>query len=254
MLKKLFAIGLLSAACSWAADWSETRVEGFYGSGYGDPFNGTGGSLHGEKQLEVISITHASSNTYGGNFLFFDVDHEEDGSVSTYGEWSPKVMWGSLTGSPLNLGILKDIGVTGTLEFAPKDINRLIGLNIALNIPGAIFFDVMPLIRDNPSLSGVTYQITTAWLFPINIGPVSASFDGFLDYTLDEGGGDGNGSFFSKSYFHAQPALFIDLGRYLGDDKAGMLQVGIEYRYWKNKFGIEGLDESIPQFGIRSVF
>lgn len=263
MFKKLIAFGILLAINTWTADWSETRIEIFKGSGYGVPFGD--GPNHTEEDLTVFSFTHASTNTYGGNFYFFDAEFHNDIQVDDpkfnpnttplvtyYGEWSPKFMYGSITGQPLEMGIVKDLGLTGTLEFAPKEVNRLVGAHVALKVPGFVFFDVMPLLRDDPSKPGVTFQLTSAWLVAINLGPLSATFDGFVDYTLDEGKEAGRNNYFSKSYIHAQPAFFIDLGKYL--DKAGMLSVGVEYRYWKNKYGIPGLDESVPQFGVRSVF
>lgn len=250
MLSKIIQFSILGLCLSWSANWSQTRLEVFTGSGYGVPFAGTGNNIHGETDLEVFSFTHASGNQYGGNFFFFDVERQENDQLQYYGEWSPSVMLGAVSGSPLKLGLLKDMGLMGTLEFAPRSLNKLVGAKIALNIPGFAFLDLMPLLREDPNKSGLSFQMSTAWLVPINIGPISATFDGFIDYALAEG--DSDSREYSAANFHTQTAVFVDIAKFVG--QPGLLSVGVEYRYWQNKFGIEGLDEAIPQFGIRSVF
>lgn len=242
MFKKLFISGLLALSSSWSADWSKTQLEVFYGDGY----------QLGEEVRNTFSWTHASSNSYGGNFFFFDVEQGvEGGTLATYGEWTPKVMLSKLTGSTLDMAILKDVGLTGTLEVPSGNrITHLAGLNIALDIPGFAFLDISPFVRDNSGLPGSTYQITAAWLMPIELGGLSASFSGFLDYTGDEG--DQDQGKFSSSYLHTQPALFVDVGKWMGHPQ--LFQLGVEYKYWKNKFGVKGINESVPQLGFRSVF
>ncbi|NTV94404.1 MAG: hypothetical protein HGA75_03195 [Thiobacillus sp.] len=55
-------------------------------------------------------------------------------------------------------------------------------------------------------------------------------FDGFIDWNIDS---DGR----YASNWHFNPQLKYDLGKSFGwHDRA--LQVGFEYSYWKNKFGI----------------
>lgn len=250
MLSKIIQLSVLSFCISWSANWSQTRIEVFTGSGYGVPFAGTGNNTHGETDLEVFSFTHASSNQYGGNFFFFDVERQESDQLQYYGEWSPSMMLGSISESPMAFGPVKDIGLMGTLEFAPRSINKLVGSKIALNVPGFAFLDLMPLLREDPNKAGVSFQMSAAWLYPINLGPISATFDGFIDYALAEG--DSKSNEYSAANFHTQTAVFVDIAKYLG--QPGLLSIGVEYRYWQNKFGIEGLNESIPQFGIRSIF
>ena len=100
----------------------------------------------------------------------------------------------------------------------------------------------------NPNLDGVTYQTTIAWSHPIQIAKLPLVFDGFVDWALEEGDNKSK----SVSNLHAQPALVADISALW--DKPNLLMLGMEYLYWKNKFGIEGLDENIPQLLIRSIF
>ena len=47
------------------------------------------------------------------------------------------------------------------------------------------------------------------------------------------------------TFLLAQPQLLLDLGNLWGaKDK---LFAGVEYQYWHNKFGVDGVDESLPQ-------
>ncbi|MBI4917852.1 MAG: hypothetical protein HY825_18580 [Acidobacteria bacterium] len=43
----------------------------------------------------------------------------------------------------------------------------------------------------------------------------------------------------------AQPQVLVDLGPLWGNE--GQVMLGIEYQYWRNKFGIAGVTESAPQ-------
>jgi hypothetical protein len=50
----------------------------------------------------------------------------------------------------------------------------------------------------------------------------------------------------------AQPQLLMDVGD-LFNAQADVFFIGMEYSYWVNKFGIEGVDESAVQ-GMLSIF
>ena len=45
--------------------------------------------------------------------------------------------------------------------------------------------------------------------------------------------------------FLAQPQVRLDVGEFFG--MPNRLQVGMEYQYWYNKYGIKGFTESLPQ-------
>ena len=50
-----------------------------------------------------------------------------------------------------------------------------------------------------------------------------------------------------------QPRLLLDVGDLVWN-KQGQFFAGIEYQYWHNKFGIDGVTESTPQAQIKWVF
>ena len=51
---------------------------------------------------------------------------------------------------------------------------------------------------------------------------------------------------------NAAPRLLLDLGHFRGTP--GHLFAGIEYQPWRNKFGIEGVDEDVAQVMLKWVF
>jgi hypothetical protein len=62
-------------------------------------------------------------------------------------------------------------------------------------------------------------------------------FDGFADYIGEHGE--------LEYQFLAQPQLKIDASAAWG--REGELFVGVEWQVWQNKYGVRGLDESVPQ-------
>ncbi len=125
----------------------------------------------------------------------------------------------------------------------------LLGPTFDLAVPGFAFFNVDVLAyRDSGTFSGfggghlcgstkTTYQVTPAWNLPFSIGPAKFSFGGFMDVIGSHGT--------CKQQVLTQPQLRRDVGNHFGSP--GKVFVGIEYQYWKNKFGIDGRKESFPQ-------
>jgi hypothetical protein len=91
--------------------------------------------------------------------------------------------------------------------------------------------------RDDPLFDGSSIQLNLVW----NVGfgkNDMFSFEGFLDWTTDEGD--------SVSNLLAQPQLVWHANKYIG--------LGIEWQYWQNRLGIDGLNESTPQAMVRWTF
>ena len=78
----------------------------------------------------------------------------------------------------------------------------------------------------------------------MSAGGAQLSVGGFLDYAGAEGPARANLLFV--------PQLLLDLGALWG--AAGHLHAGIEYSYWRNKFGLPGVTESVVQPMVRWTF
>lgn len=89
-------------------------------------------------------------------------------------------------------------------------------------------------------------QVTPVWSFPFTLLETKFKFRRFLDLKNGSTNAAGNITML------AQPQLLMDVGD-LFNTQADVFFIGMEYSYWVNKFGIEGVDESAVQ-GMLSVF
>ena len=69
------------------------------------------------------------------------------------------------------------------------------------------------------------------WSYTLPFGKSDLVIDGFIDWVV--GNDDGY-----RNNVHVNPQIKYDLGKAL-DLGAKQLYVGVEYDYWKNKYGIE---------------
>jgi nucleoside-specific outer membrane channel protein Tsx len=195
----------------------------------------------GKDSRALFTFEHANTFTYGDSFLF--IDHTID--TGTYGEFSPRLSLGKMTGNDISIGFIKDLYVSSNFEFGKNIKTRfLIGGAVDLDIPGFVFFKVNVFRRNDPKLVGSTHQVTLAWLKPFQIGNADFVFEGFADFSGSEG--------VSSSNELIVPKLTYDLGKSFGNP--GKISIGIEFSYWHNKFGLKGVTEAVPQFVAKWVF
>jgi nucleoside-specific outer membrane channel protein Tsx len=225
-----------------SALWQETNLQYLWGRNFQtlDP------SDPKDHSRSTITIEHADAWKYGDNFFFFDVTNPEinrnGAKTSIYGELSPRLSLGKITGQDLSAPFVKDVLLAGTLELGNGFHNHLYGLGLSLNLPKFNFADLNVYVR-NSAEKGVTYQVTPVWQVPFSVGKASFVFEGFTDFA----GHEGNSAF----NIDAQPRLLLDLGKFWGS--AGNLFMGTEFIYWHNKFGVKGVDEYAPQAMLKWV-
>lgn len=221
---------LVMSASSASAEqiWSDFSVSALTGSDYLNPFTET------EDDSNVFTFEHASGHSWGGTFFFIDrLSNPND----TYGEFSinPDFYKGD--------GFIKNAFVATQIEFgsgASNFNNYLYGAGINLNIPGSSYFNITYYRRSQDDL-GIeredNNQLTVTWRFDKG----NFRIDGFLDIvdSADTLYGE------SEAGFNFTPQIKYNIAPVLGL-KGGRLDVGIEYVYWKNKFGVDGQTESNP--------
>lgn len=214
-------------------EWHSTNVQILHGEGF---------ELTDNVQT-TLTLEHANSWLYGDNFFY--IDYVIDVPDDTNAEFSPRLSINKITGEDHSMGIFKDFLLAGTWEIG-RDFNALLfGFGTDLDLPGFAFFQINIYSRDNTSEDGRGWQTTWAWSRPFSIGAQGFSFDGYFDYA-DYEEGDLN--------FFTQPQLLWDAGKGLNLTAPGQAWVGLEYRYWHNKFGIDGITESAPQIMAKWVF
>lgn len=262
VFKQLAAGSLLASAMvvgsqAQAADWSSTNVQLLYGQNY----------EVGQSEETVLTLEHADGWKYGDNYFFVDVIEPFNNDTAFYGELSPRISPAAIFGfKPFAFGPVKDVMIAGTLEMGgggPGTDNGvhsyLLGIGLPLDIPGFAFADVNIYARkshrdfvsaipggEQSSMGG---QVTIDWLYPFGILGTKWTFGGYLDYSFAEN----SGTVPIKNHIVSSPQLLLDVGDLIGM-APGQLKAGIEYDYWMNKYGIDGIDENNVNAMIEWVF
>ncbi len=245
----------LTMACNSARAevWSDTEVQYLHGSRFHDPFNPR------KETKDIITLQHAGGFAYGRNFFFVDMIRSggsDNGAGEVYGEWYTSFSLSKLSGTKVAFGPVKDVNLTAGVNYGAKNTGAnprvaLPGITLDFNLPGFAFFnvDVLAYIdRGNFKPNAATtvancgshstsFQITPAWKLPFAIGASKWSFEGFVDLIGSRGS--------CKTEILTQPQLRLDVGNFWG--KADTVFAGIEYQYWRRKFGFKGVKENHPQ-------
>ena len=242
-----FSVGLLIATfaiSSQAAIWSSTEIH--YSSG--DYLNFKN-DKH-DATTRIITFQHASGHKYGKNFFFVDHSRSDTGS-GFYGEWYSTFGLGAITGSDMSFGAVKDVGLIAGFNFAPgtNSMYTLPGVNLALDLPGFAFANLditgyNHIKTDGSSGEESSYMLDFNWAYPFKAGGLSWSVEGHAEYIAGRDLKDGSDKL--EDWILMQPQVRLDLGEALGNE-AGNLFVGIEYQYWKNKYGEKDKNESMVQ-------
>ena len=188
---------------------------------------------------QTVTFEHASGWSIGDLFLFVDTikfngeatNGAGDGHTF-YGEISPRLSLGKLTGTDLSFGIVKDVLISATYEFGEDDVDAyLLGPAVDLNLPGFDYFQINTYLRqtDGKRDGDGVWQITPAWSYTVPVGNSDLVIDGFMDWVVDN-----DNSYHANLHFN--PQVKYDLAKGMGWGKK--FYVGVEYDYWSDKYGI----------------
>lgn len=196
-------------------------------------------------RLTTLTAEHFGSYKAFEQFGFADFAYNHDAQeFEIYTEWYPKLdlnylinenlQWGPLSKVLLGAGI-------NALVLNPEDFFVVVGGSVwQFDVPGFNLFQLETYVYQQIDFS-TSYQLTFSWDMPL---PISESIRlrtrGFID---DIGSYDTN-----ARQLVAQPQLLIDAGNFWENPER--LFFGIEWRYWNNFLGQEGVTESIPQLEI----
>jgi len=204
----------------------------------------------GPNTRESITVEHASSWQYGESYFFSNIFNRRDVGTEFYVEFYPRLTWKALTGKPSPVAILDDFSVVAGINIGNlprKDPFKayLLGLGVKFKAPAMDYLklDVMAFKSENVTTTGV--QISPIWGMKFNMGKHLFLFKGFLDWQSAKATGN-------ESSLLAQPQLLVDIGHYWQHDH--QLYAGVEYSYWYNKFGVDGVIERVPQAMILIPF
>ena len=220
-----------AAPAALAADWSATNVQILHGNQY----------ERGQRSRTILTLEHASGWGYGDNFFFVDIAQPDSASTELYGEFAPRLSLGKLSGQTLALGPVKDLLLAAQINNGNNFRAYLYGIGMDLALPGFRYAAVNLYVRDDASLPGSGWQMTAVGSVPFSIFGTSWAVEGFADWA----GTEGEGAMRSRANLLVVPQLRLDLGALW--DAPGRLEAGIEYSYWRRKFGIDGVDERVVQ-------
>lgn len=235
----LLPLSLTATQALADARWSSTNFQYHYGTEY----------ELGDEERTLITLEHASGWKYGDNFFFVDItDPDKEGEftqTSFYGEISPRLSFGKMFGADLSVGIIQDFLLTSTVEMGEGFHTYLYGVAVDLKLPKFNFFQINWYARNEVTFgTDLGQQITLAWGLPFTIGKAAFSFEGFFDYAWDIAPSEDN--------IITQPRLLLDVGSLW--NSPGVFQAGIEYQFWRNKYGIDGVDENFPELMVKWIF
>jgi nucleoside-specific outer membrane channel protein Tsx len=241
-----------------AADWSDTSISYRTGSKFSEPFNTE------DISKDIIALTHVSGFKYGTNFFNVDLlmsdDKDPAGCATTcqgaaqevYVVYRNTLDIGKIAGKDLKWGIIRGWGATWGFDYNAKtdagynSKKRMLvaGVTAMFDVPGFLNVSLLELWESNApcsTFSGTCVErykydphpmLTAAWGIPL--GGSGFSFEGFVNFIAAKGTDEFGADTKAETNFDAQ--IMYDLSR-LGLGSKGMFKVGLEYQYWKNKFG-----------------
>jgi nucleoside-specific outer membrane channel protein Tsx len=231
------SVGMLGGGQAIAGDllyWQNNSLTYLYGQNF---------KVNPEIQ-HTVTFEHADGWKYGDNFFFLDkifYNGDEDdlvGSNTYYGEFQPRLSFGKIFDQKIQFGPVTDVLLAMTYEFGEGDVESyLIGPGFDLAIPGFDFFQVNFYNRttDGSRPGDNVWQITPVWSYTIPVGNSDILIDGFMDWVVDN---DENSRGTYHANLHFNPQVKYDLGKAMGWGEK-QLYVGVEYDYWKDKYGID---------------
>lgn len=236
-------LGLLSLSTTiWAepVSWRSSNIQFLYGNQY----------EVGPSTRESITIENASSWQLGETYFFTNIFNRRDEGTELYAEFYPRLTWKALTDKPVPFPLLDDMSVVaginiGNLPRHDPFKAYLFGVGVKFKIPSMDYFklDFMAFKSDSVKTTGI--QISPIWGMKFDLGRHRFMFKGFLDWQSSNATG-------AKATVLAQPQLLLDIGHYW--QHSNQIYAGVEYSYWYNKFGIDGVIESVPQAMILIPF
>ncbi|WP_291842427.1 hypothetical protein [Maricaulis sp.] len=239
MLNILFAIaGALGVAGTAPADgpitWHSENIQLLKGFDY----------ELGPEARTIMTLEHAHRSDWGDVFVFADITFEPDGDIQAYGEITPRLSLSRLSGRAWSAGPVSDVLLALNYERGEQGVERYLGgIAADLDIEGFRVFRVHAFLRDDPRRDGTTGQLTIVWNRPFTLGEEQFLAEGFADIAGAEGSGVANQL--------VVPRLLWDVGAHYGT--AGRIWLGLEWQYWHNKFGVDGVTESVPQVQLKWV-
>lgn len=200
-------------------------------------------------QLSTLTAEHVGSYGVFEQFGFADFMYNStNDNFDIYLEWYPKLHllpyseekkgWGPFSAILFGGGI-------NVMVLNPDDFFVALGGPVwQFSVPGFDLLQLETYLYQQLEYS-LSYQLTLSWELPLKISEVVRfRFRGFIDHIgpYDE----------MDNQLITQPQLLLDAGNLWSSP--GHIYTGLEWKYWHNFAGMEGVTESIPQLEILIEF
>jgi len=237
-LLTLAAVSALSVSAQAEQFWADNSVSVLYGSDY---------EFNKDVDTTTMTLEHVSGHSWGG--LFYFVDRHNGGDFSeTYAEFSPTYNLAKMDGfvSGVNAAFTYEftsVNTKGT-SFDQNLDNFLVGVGADLKVPGLDFASATVFYADNNEAFGnsTDYQLTLVGGFSSG----NLTIDGFMDLTFGSSIEDDlaypGGPKVGQTNMNLTPQITYNVGPMLG--LKNKMKVGVEYSYWTNQFGVDGVDQN----------
>jgi hypothetical protein len=248
------ANGSLAAS---AADWSDTSIGARYGTQFAEPFNSN------DIKKGIINLTHVSGYKYGTNFFnadFLMSDSKDpggagstDGAQEVYIVYRHTLDLSKVTSGSYKFGPVRGMGITAGFDVNTKNDagynskKRMIvaGPTLFMDVPGFLNVSLLALWESNAPYNtfsnvgtpryhyDVHPMLNLAWGIPFNVG-IPLSFEGFANFIASKGKNEFGGDTAPETNIDMQ--IMYDVSPLVGAAK-NSFKLGLEYQYWRNKFG-----------------
>lgn len=232
-----------AAAAAQAADWSDTSIGYRVGKKFAEPFG------RNDIRKNIVNFTHVSGYKYGTNFFNADLlnsDAKDSSAQEAYVLYRHTLDLGKVTGKNFAMPGIRGVGLTAGFDwntkndagYASRKRMLVAGPTVFLDVPG--FLNVSLLVLEESNFPrGITERYTYdthpmlnfAWGIPVGGG---WSFEGYANWIAPKGTNEFGGATAAEFNFDGQ--LMYDVGLLAGLGK-NKLKAGVEYQYWRNKFG-----------------
>lgn len=262
MFLKLLSFSVLSLSIgAQAADWSDTAISWRYGTQFREPFNGN------KITKNIFGLTHVSGYAYGSNYFNVDLmqsDSKDAASkTSSTGAQEAYVVYrhtfdiGKISGTPVELGPINGAGVvlgfdwnTKNDSYSSKKRMLVAGPSLMWKLPAGHLNTAVVILHESNApgtMKRKTYDLHPAvvanWGVPLFETPFS--FEGFAMWTAKKGKNEYGRE--TGAEFNLDAQIMWDVGR-TAFASPKKFRIGIEYQYWRNKFG-NTMDQTGPAGG-----
>ena len=256
-IPRLCALLLAGASFSaLAADWSDTSVGVRHGTRFREPYNADGIAK------TIVDFQHVDGYAYGGNFLNVDLlmsDGKDPASPGSHtGAQEAYVVYrtfldaGKVFKRDFAAGPIRTWGLTGGFDWNTKNdagYNSrkrmwVLGPTLSFDVPGFLDVGVHELWESNAPYDDYTQTGVSRYhyrahpmlasSFGIPLGSLPFSFEGYADFIASKGKNEFGAQTAPETHIDAQ--VMWNAGALFGQ-KPKTWRLGLEYEYWKNKFG-----------------